>query len=94
MMKQKFVTTQTVTDSKTYHITRRHSHSTQVNSKSSKSSIKPLVNKGETPKVKLGQCEGDCDKHADCQKGLVCYQRDKHNPVPGCSAGGSGDFTD
>jgi len=53
-----------------------------------------LVNKGEKPTVKLGQCEGDCDKNADCQEGLVCYQRDKHNPVRECSSGGSGDVND
>jgi len=54
-----------------------------------------LVNKGDTPTVKLGQCEGDCDSDADCKKGLVCYHRDTSaDLVPGCSAGGSGDTPD
>jgi len=54
-----------------------------------------LVNKGDNPNVKLGQCEGDCDSNADCQQGLVCYQRDTSaDLVPGCSSGGSGDISD
>ena len=48
----------------------------------------PYINR----QSKLGQCEGDCDKNADCQQGLVCYQRDQHSPVPGCSPGGTGDL--
>jgi len=31
-----------------------------------------------------GQCYGDCDKDSDCQGGLECFQRKKHESVPGC----------
>ena len=33
----------------------------------------------------LGKCEGDCDSDDDCQSGLVCFQRDFNDIVPGCS---------
>lgn len=32
----------------------------------------------------LQLCEADCDRDADCADGLVCYQREKNQPVPGC----------
>lgn len=41
---------------------------------------------------RLGVCEGDCDKDAHCDIGLECFQRDKHNPVPGCSGKGEYDY--
>jgi len=42
--------------------------------------------------LKLGECEGDCDKDVDCQPGLYCYQKDTSDDVPpGCTAGGKGD---
>ena len=41
---------------------------------------------------KLKECEADCDKDADCDTGLICYQRNSsYNRVPGCNMGGSGD---
>lgn len=33
---------------------------------------------------KCGLCEGDCDTNDDCREGLICYQRDPNEPVPGC----------
>jgi hypothetical protein len=33
----------------------------------------------------LGLCKGDCDSDRDCQSGLVCYQRNAGQSVPGCS---------
>ena len=35
----------------------------------------------------LGLCEGDCDDDDECAPGLVCFQRDPNEPVPGCSGG-------
>eukprot|EP00980_Cylindrotheca_fusiformis_P000758 scaffold175_cov153-Cylindrotheca_fusiformis.AAC.10 len=37
----------------------------------------------------LGLCEGDCDDDPDCEDGLVCFQRDENESVPGCSGGSS-----
>eukprot|EP00980_Cylindrotheca_fusiformis_P003049 scaffold713_cov131-Cylindrotheca_fusiformis.AAC.7 len=37
----------------------------------------------------LGRCEGDCDNDHDCGHGLVCFQRDEYESVPGCSGGSS-----
>merc|ERR1711971_1081299 len=39
--------------------------------------------------LKLGRCEGDCDSDSDCADGLMCYQRDGYDSVPGCAGGGS-----
>ena len=36
----------------------------------------------------LGICEGDCDSDADCQEGLICYQRKGFYPIPGCTGDG------
>lgn len=33
----------------------------------------------------LGECEGDCDIDADCAEDLVCFQRNRGDPVPACS---------
>ena len=47
-----------------------------------------LVYYGSNPveRFPLGVCEGDCDDDADCQVGLVCFQRDGNSdPIPGCS---------
>jgi transforming growth factor-beta-induced protein len=35
----------------------------------------------------LGECQGDCDVDEDCEGGLVCFQRDGGEPVPGCLGG-------
>ena len=35
----------------------------------------------------LSKCEGDCDDDDECADGLMCYQRDADEAVPGC--GGS-----
>jgi hypothetical protein len=35
----------------------------------------------------LGKCEGDCDNDNQCKDNLVCFKRDKHDPVPGCVGG-------
>ena len=32
----------------------------------------------------LFQCQGHCDVDTDCLSGLVCYQREGNNNVPGC----------
>jgi hypothetical protein len=36
-------------------------------------------------KMLLGQ--GDCDSNSDCRGGMVCFQRNEHDPVPGCVGG-------
>ena len=33
----------------------------------------------------LGLCQGDCDDDDECGEGLVCLQRGRGDPVPGCS---------
>ena len=30
-------------------------------------------------------CHGDCDSDADCEAGLICFQRDGTEAVPGCT---------
>merc|ERR1719163_1674121 len=40
---------------------------------------------------KCGKCRGDCDSDNDCKHGLKCFQRNHHEHVPGCAAGGKGD---
>ncbi|CAJ1954158.1 unnamed protein product [Cylindrotheca closterium] len=43
---------------------------------------------GSNPQHTLGHCEGDCDSDQDCNGDeLVCFQRDAHEPVPGCLGG-------
>jgi hypothetical protein len=32
----------------------------------------------------LGVCEGDCDNDSECGEGLVCFERDRFDLVPGC----------
>jgi len=51
-----------------------------------------LSDKGVDPKVKLGQCTGDCDKDADCEGDLKCHQRDGQASVPGCEGVGAPDW--
>eukprot|EP00980_Cylindrotheca_fusiformis_P021309 scaffold8211_cov117-Cylindrotheca_fusiformis.AAC.5 len=41
----------------------------------------------ESTDFPLGLCEGDCDKNSDCQDGLICFQRDELEDVPGCIGG-------
>ena len=33
----------------------------------------------------LGLCQGDCDDDSQCQPGLICYQRNSGDPIPGCT---------
>ena len=33
-------------------------------------------------------CTGDCDSDADCEAGLVCFQRDSTQAIPNCSGEG------
>jgi len=35
----------------------------------------------------LRKCEGDCDHDRDCAEGLICFQREYYEEVPGCSGG-------
>ena len=46
-----------------------------------------LVDLGSDPEGPLGVCTGDCDNDEDCGEGLVCFQRDANEPVPGCIGG-------
>jgi hypothetical protein len=49
-----------------------------------------LLDYGGSPPIErkpLGECQGDCDRDADCQEGLICFQRSKRGHVPGCLAG-------
>jgi len=38
----------------------------------------------DTSVNKLQVCEGDCDRNSDCAEGLVCFQRNGNEQVPGC----------
>ena len=54
-------------------------------------SLQNLGGSGCTPSRPCDQCQGDCDRHADCKSGHKCFQRSGYEQVPGCSKGGSGD---
>jgi hypothetical protein len=46
-----------------------------------------LTSYGASPpasKFPLGICEGDCDNDSHCETGLICFQRGRYEPVPGC----------
>lgn len=45
-----------------------------------------------TKRKPLQHCEGDCDNNTHCAKGLVCFQRNKFTPVPGCTGLGRRDY--
>jgi hypothetical protein len=56
---------------------------------------KELVDFGGTPpidKFPLRRCEGDCDTDEDCMDGLICFQRNANETVPGCTGGSSTDL--
>jgi len=40
----------------------------------------------------LSECQGDCDRNSDCADEMVCFQRDGHTSVPGCSGRGVKNF--
>jgi hypothetical protein len=40
------------------------------------------------PSFPLGECEGDCDTDEECGDGLLCFERDGTEAVPGCSGTG------
>jgi hypothetical protein len=45
-----------------------------------------FVGDGKHKRHSLGECEGDCDKDIQCERGLVCFQRGKKKKkVRGCS---------
>ena len=37
-----------------------------------------------------GKCEGDCNRDSDCKSGLICFQRNGDERVPGCKNEGVG----
>ena len=37
----------------------------------------------------LGLCQGDCDSDSDCGEGLLCWQRNDFDQVPGCEGPGT-----
>lgn len=34
---------------------------------------------------KCGLCQGDCDTNDDCKEGLICFQRNANEDIPGCA---------
>ena len=42
---------------------------------------------GNPPRASLERCQGNCANDDQCAEGLVCYQRDRYEEVPGCSGG-------
>ncbi|CAB9527248.1 expressed unknown protein [Seminavis robusta] len=57
-----------------------------------KRKLQSLVGLGGRPAsqfIPLGLCQGDCDNDGECDKGLRCFKRNAHDPVPGCDGGES-----
>lgn len=54
--------------------------------------VDTVLNNGQCiPEQPCGRCVGDCDSDDDCQNGLLCFRRNRHNPygpVPGCTGAG------
>jgi len=51
---------------------------------------KLVVDLGGTPPADafpLHRCQGDCDTDNDCADGLVCFQRNSNQAIPGCIGG-------
>jgi hypothetical protein len=51
---------------------------------------KPAVDFGGTPPADafpLHRCQGDCDSDNDCEDGLICFQRNSNQAIPGCTGG-------
>jgi hypothetical protein len=44
-----------------------------------------------TDRYPLGRCRGDCDDDSQCKVGLICFQRNSNEAVPGCDGGKSDD---
>jgi hypothetical protein len=65
----------------------------QENIWTSTEALMNLGGSGCTASSPCGECQGDCDSDSDCHGGLVCFQRDGLEVVPGCQAGGSGDVS-
>lgn len=47
-------------------------------------------NNGDFPNGPLGLCQGECDTDDECAEGLVCFQREANQPIPGCPDFGPG----
>eukprot|EP00538_Stauroneis_constricta_P005237 CAMPEP_0119546480 /NCGR_PEP_ID=MMETSP1352-20130426/886_1 /TAXON_ID=265584 /ORGANISM="Stauroneis constricta, Strain CCMP1120" /LENGTH=247 /DNA_ID=CAMNT_0007591191 /DNA_START=98 /DNA_END=841 /DNA_ORIENTATION=+ len=61
------------------------------------SMVYPIVDFGSEAHTRpgvLGLCQGDCDVNHHCAEGLMCYQRSKGDPIPGCTGelGSNSDF--
>jgi hypothetical protein len=35
----------------------------------------------------LARCQGDCDLDSQCRGRMICFQRTRYEPVPGCEGG-------
>ncbi|GKY93486.1 hypothetical protein MPSEU_000316100 [Mayamaea pseudoterrestris] len=44
-----------------------------------------MGNNGQGGVFPLEECQADCDFDAECMPGLICFQRNAGDPVPGCS---------
>ena len=42
----------------------------------------------------LTACTGECDSDAQCAEGLLCFQRDNGEKIPGCTGPGSAKYWD
>jgi len=52
--------------------------------------LQDLTGHGGDPdpnRLPLQFCEGDCDSDDDCDFGLICFQREPNEDVPGCEGG-------
>ncbi|KAK3287559.1 hypothetical protein CYMTET_4937 [Cymbomonas tetramitiformis] len=56
-------------------------------------SMTNLGGSGCTSSAPCSACSGDCDYDTDCAGSLVCFQRAGTEAVPGCTSGGSGDYS-
>eukprot|EP00984_Skeletonema_dohrnii_P002240 scaffold785_cov135-Skeletonema_dohrnii-CCMP3373.AAC.1 len=56
--------------------------------------IEYIGNNGKpTNSFPLSECMGDCDNNEECSSGLICYQRNENEAVPGCLGGEDDDGT-
>ena len=47
------------------------------------------IEKTKAKRGEIPECEGDCDKDADCLSGLKCFQRNGNEKITGCKGKGT-----
>merc|ERR1711907_188955 len=54
----------------------------------------PLSGDNDNTATDLQACIGECDADDQCGDGLICYQRENGEDIPGCTGSGEGDTWD